>query len=498
MSWISDRWNDVCKFGSDFGNNFVDGFKDAGELFEYAGEALDDGNYLGAFHRGVMGTATGLANTITLGGAHKLGELASDNIENGGADESENILDGIGDAASKVVEYCAKNEAESALMQDDLMNGQYTEYEYNKDTHSFDVAKDADGNAKTYNAETDEQREKFRTMGRVMGGVDAAGDIVDLATLGWGGKAVSVSAKTAAREGAEEVVEQAAKQTVKRAAKETTEEIAEQGAKRIAKDVAEETVEQTVKNTTKEALQETAEQTAKQVVKETVKDAAETAAEKTVRNAAKDGAKKVTLSEIKDGLKNTIFNKPLQKGAALYVNDRLINGKTYADKEMHGTAYAATDAAVDITANAVSATKSVAEGTLNSISDSFLSRHPKLGKFINTCRAGAYAAAHSLTNTQFGAGAVALVVKPFDFMKSKVMNTQGDYTGKSVTDVAKELHEKSTSNGESFTSNYVAKVKELDERIGLDPYSRRTVAEFEGLVAADNEQAEDNIEFSPA
>ena len=140
-------------------------------------------------------------------------------------------------------------------------------------------------------------------------------------------------------------------------------------------------------------------------------------------------------------------------------------------------------------------------GTMNSINDSFLANHPKLGRFINTCRAGAYAAAHSLTNTQFGAGVIALAVKPFDFMKSKILNEQSDYAGKSIGEVAEELHEKSTSNGKTFTSNYVEKVKELDERIGLDPYTRRTVAEFEGITIADdtpNEQTGDNMEFSPA
>lgn len=137
MSWISDRWDDVCEFG----NNLVEGYKDAGELFEYASDAWEDGNYLGALHRGFMGTMTGLGNTITLGGTHKLGEMASDNIDSGGADQSDNILDGIGDGASKVVDFFARNEAESTLIQDDLMDDQYIEYEYNKDTHAFDIAK---------------------------------------------------------------------------------------------------------------------------------------------------------------------------------------------------------------------------------------------------------------------------------------------------------------------------------------------------------------------
>lgn len=497
MSWISDRWDDVCEFG----NNLVEGYKDAGELFEYAGDAWEDGNYLGALHRGFMGTMTGLGNTITLGGAHKLGEMASDNIDSGGADQSDDILDGIGDSASKIVDFFARNEAESTLIQDDLMDGQYVEYEYNKDTHSFDIAKDADGNSKVYNAETEEQREQFRNMGRVMGGIDATGDAVDLITLGWGSKAVSTSAKAVAKEGAEEVAEQVVKQTVKTTVKETTEEAVEQGAKQVAKEAAEEVVEQTVKEAAKETTEEIVEQTAKQAAKETVKEVAEETAEQTVKNTAKESAKKITLSEVKDGLKNTIFHNPAQKGAALYINSRLINGKTYSDEETHGAAYAVTDAAIDVASNAISTTKSFTEGTMNSINDSFLANHPKLGRFINTCRAGAYAAAHSLTNTQFGAGVVALAVKPFDFMKSKILNEQSNYAGKSIGEVAKELREKSTSNGETFTSNYVEKVKELDERIGLDPYTRRTVAEFEGIAIADdtqNEQTGDNMEFSPA
>lgn len=86
-------------------------------------------------------------------------------------------------------------------------------------------------------------------------------------------------------------------------------------------------------------------------------------------------------------------------------------------------------------------------------------------------------------------------------MKSKILNEQSDYAGKGIGEVTKELREKSTSNGETFTSNYVEKVKELDERIGLDPYSRRTVAEFEGIAVTDdtqNEQTGDDMEFSPA
>lgn len=485
MSWISDRWDDVCEFG----NNLVEGYKDAGELFEYAGDAWDDGNYLGALHRGFMGTMTGLGNTITLGGAHKLGEMSSDNIDSGGADQSDDILDGIGDSASKIVDFFARNEAESTLIQDDLMDGQYVEYEYNKDMHSFDIAKDADGNSKVYNAETEEQREQFKNMGKVMGGIDAAGDAVDLITLGWGSKAASTSAKAVAKESAEEMAEQVVKQTVKTTVKETTEEAVEQGAKQVAKEAAKETTEKIV------------EQTAKQAAKETVKEVAEETAEQTIKNTAKESAKKITLSEVKDGLKNTIFHKPVQKGAALYVNSRLINGKTYSDEETHGAAYAVTDAAIDVASNTISTTKSFTEGTMNSINDSFLANHPKLGRFINTCRAGAYAAAHSLTNTQFGAGVIALAVKPFDFMKSKILNEQSDYAGKSIGEVAEELREKSTSNGKTFTSNYVEKVKELDERIGLDPYTRRTVAEFEGIATADdtqNEQTGDNMEFSPA
>ena len=508
MSWISDGWDNVCEFGNNlwdgacaFGNNLWDGYKDAGELFEYAGEAWKDKNYLGALHRGFMGTMTGLGNTATLGGTHKLGEIISDNVSSGEVEQHDNALDGIGDGVSKVFDFFARNEAESILIQDALMDGQYIEYEYDKDKHSFDVAKDADGNAKIYNADTEEQRKKFRNMGKVMGGIDAAGDAVDLITLGWGGKAASTSVKAVAKEGAEEVAEQVVKQTVKTTIKETTEEAVEQGAKQVAKEAAGEVVEQTVKKAAKETTEEVIEQTAKQAAKETIKEAAEEAAEQTAKNTAKEGAKKITLSEVKDGLKNTILHNPAKKGAALYVNSRLINGKTYSDKEMHGTAYAIADVTTDVASNAISVTKSVTEGTMNSIKDSFLVNHPKLGRFINTCIAGAYATTHSLTNTQFGAGVIALAVKPFDFMKSKIMNKQGDYTGKGIGEVAKELREKSTSNGETFTSNYIEKVKELDKRIGLDPYSRRTVAEFEGIAVTDdtqNEQTSDDMEFSPA
>ena len=506
MAWYNDFWDNVC-----------DAADNCGEMFSMAGESFANGNIMGGLHQGFLGVCSSAGNVITLGGANALGNAMSDYIDSDGNDKQTGVFDAIRDVSVNALNHVAKSEAESMLMQDDLVNGVYNEYKYDNDKNCYVIDKDEDGNLKSYKAVTKEEKDEFKKLANTMGAVDVVGDVVDVVTAGYGGKAITAIGKKASVEITQEVVEQtvktSAKQGVKYLAKEGVEEVAEQGVKYIAKEGT--------KQIAKEGVEEVAEQGVKYIAKEGTKQIAkegvEEVAEQGIKYIAKEGTKQIAKEGIEDGVESivTTTTKTITKdvvkdkvekgvvgrvGNALKVNgigliatrpitNRVLSGETVADTAMNGLGNAVIDATKDTAGYAVGQAETVVSGvgaTLDKVSDSWLSKHPVLARFVNTCKSAYYASTKSFTNNKVGALAVATVSKPLDKVKSFISSSSEKYEGMSINEMANQFKAESTKDNKKWTDHYVERVKELDAELGLDSSTRSLVAR-EDSVSSDAE-----------
>lgn len=285
-----------------FFSNLADGYKDAADLFSEAGDRLKSGNVAGAIGMGLNATFTGLGNTITLGGAHYIGEKGSEAVENGDTAQHDGILDGAKDCALNVADWFVRNDAESALIQSDLADGTLNEYKFNKEKHCYEIDKNADGSLKSYEIDKDTGLKYANAMGLV----DTAGYAVDLVSAGFGSGVFKTAAKTGAKKAITEGVEQGAKV----AAKESVEQLAKTGAKEAASTLVEESAKKAVTTLTKEGVEAVAEEGAEQLTKKAAKEAASTLAEEsaknTVKTLTKESAENVAKNGVKDLTKKTL------------------------------------------------------------------------------------------------------------------------------------------------------------------------------------------------
>ena len=472
----------------DFGNNLCDAFSNVGQCFELAGKQFSNGNFWGGVSNSLSGIGGAIGNTITLGGANAIGNAIEDGIKND---------TGVG-FVNAIVDYAAKNEAESIVTQMDLCEGRYSEYEFDEKAGAF-VA------TSTVYAQTDEQREQFKTMANVMGAVDTAGKAVDVvttavdvATLG-STFAAKQGAKAAGKEFLKAGTKEAAKKMTKESAKKVSEKLVGEAVEKGVKEGAEKLVGEAVEKGVKEGAEKAAEEAVKKGAKEAAKETAKKATKEGAKEVVEEGTKKIAKSAIEETgsslTKHQVksmtkaYNRQLNKRAATiiggslgvdFVADRLVSGKTAVDIEMKGAATALTDACSDVMGGAVgvagAAVGDVAGGIENLGMAAFAAEHPTLARFLNTCKAAFYAAKEKLMDTKMGTYAVAAVTKVSEKVKHTFKDTVDHYDGKSISEVAAELtaerNAKTGGEKKSLSEHYARRVTQLDQYIGLNSSDR--------------------------
>jgi hypothetical protein len=425
---------------------------------------------------------------------------------------------------SHLSNWFAKNEAESILTEDDLDNGEYTSYVFDKSQNCFVAEKDDDGNDVHYVADDEETADNFKKISRMMGAVDLAGDVVDVATAGWGtsllsksGKtvtktvttetveevvedsakaaakqAVKEGAKSSVKEGVEAVAEGSLKSAVKQAVKETTEEAVEEAAETSAKTAAKEAAEEGAKETAKEAAKSTAKSAAKEAVKEGAEETAEKAAEEGAKTVVKKTVTTTTETAAEKSLSKSFGEAVSKSGKAVALatlSDRVLSGQTVSDYEMNGSDYAGTQIVKDVACLSADVSEDVTAGAASSVFNGFLRNHPTLGKFVNTCRAGYSASVKSLAASGIGSYAVAMVEKSADAVESWAMSTDGKYKGMGLSEVAAKLQSENSEDGKTWSQRYVERVKSLDAELGIDSSERY-------LVKSMDDKSADGVAFS--
>lgn len=498
-----------------FFKNFIDGYKDAGELYSFAGEKFKSGNIMGGIGSGINGTLVGLGNTLTLGGSHFVGEAMSDNIDSGDSKVHDGVFDGISDAVCNGADWLIRNDAESYLMQDDLANGVYNEYSYNEENHCFEIKRDRDGNLKSYSIDKDLGRKYANAMGTV----DVAGYALDVATAGFGSGLVSAGGKKAAqvvvKEGTEEAVEQtvkvATRQTLKNVIGEGVEESAElavkqtikEGAGEILQDAAEVSTKNLVKDMTEDAVEEGAETAVRQTVKRTVgkeiKDIGTRVGKKQLNVISKDAkhlqnaAKSLVTGNyvgavIEGG--GTIV-KPVVKLGAYGVKDRVVNGTMvarlglkededgtkslatsdeYLETAVSNAPGLATEYTADTTSMVAGVVGDVTGGNVNGAVNEFekwLGKHPFLAKAYRMASSATYATIHTLGHTKPVAYTSAVFAKSSDTIKSWIKDEYGKYGDMSIKDIANKTMEENKDNTKTWKENYADRAAEITASIGI-------------------------------
>ena len=502
MAWYNAFWDNVC-----------DAADNCGEMFSMAGESFANGNIMGGLHQGFLGVCSSAGNVITLGGANALGNAIYDSSVSGEADKHDNIIDGIGDGITHCVEWVAKNEAESMLIQDDLSKGVYNEYVWNDEGKYYEIDKDANGNLKSYEAKTPEELKEFDKLANTMGAVDVAFDVVDVATAGTGSKAIKSVVKPAGtiviKEG---VIDNAVKQSAKHQIKHQVRRGLKMSSKGLVKEAISETTEGVIDSTAKQSVKQVVKEAAKEGTENIVEDAIESTAKQSVKQTIKVASKEGTEEVVKDGIKVSVkeggevvvqnvasksalnkakvVGKTIAKDAGiLIVGNRVGSGKTVSDIAMNGGSYAATDIVKDTVNLTTDVAEDVAGGaaaTCLGVWDNWLSKHPVIGRFVNTCRSAYYASTKSFTNNKVGALSVAAISKPLDKVKSFISSSSEKYEGMSINEIANQFKEESTKENKKWKDHYVERVKELDAKLGLDSSTRCLVAS-EDSVSSDAE-----------
>ena len=171
------------------------------------------------------------------------------------------------------------------------------------------------------------------------------------------------------------------------------------------------------------------------------------------------------------------------------VASRVISGQTVADCKMYGGTKAAMDIVGDVSdyaSDQIGLTVNAVEGVAGAISNSWLAKHPVLGKFVNTCKSAYYATTKSFTNNKVGALAVATIAKPVDKIKSFIGSSTETYRGMNINEMANQFKAESTKDNKKWSDHYVERVKELDAELGIDS-STRTLVSSKEVVANNSE-----------
>ena len=407
-----------------WGDAIVDGYKNAGEMFEWGAEQWGKGNYLGAASSFLTGTFAGVGNTITLGGANAIGENIADKVD----DVEAGKLDENGDKvelnfAENIVAKIAKGNAESMILQDEL----------------------ADAGELGY--------------ANLLGGIDVASYALDFA----GGMGLTQAGKQLVTGVAKTGVKQAVKTTVK----ETTEEIVEQGAKQAAKTAV------------KEVAEEGAEQVAKTAAKTAVKEIAEEGAEQAGKKIVRETVKETVETTAKVGLKDRLTHMGLS-GAGAYVAANVDGSDAYriienTKDDGFGSAMVteAKRAVADTVDNVGTLADDVVDDAGGAVMGAVADKWPALAKFINTARAAFYATSSELTQTTPGSYAIAVFEAAKERVSAWFSESDYKYEGKSLGDIAHQLRENSQGFADTWQGAYKKRVLHLDEELGLDSSDRK-------------------------
>ena len=200
-----------------FWENLGDAYSNVGEMYKLGWDNLSQGNVAGGIEQWLMGTASGIGNTITLGGANAIGNAMYSTVE----DNTEYVETVIGTDAN--------GEDITAFL---------PEYKENNVATFLTSLTGAKSKAESYIEQ--EQLVDSGEIGRAnkLGGIELASDAIDVVSVACGvgavGKAAGVGGKAAAAAGTE-AVEAAAKETGKTIAKEAVKEAAEEAGKTTGK-----------------------------------------------------------------------------------------------------------------------------------------------------------------------------------------------------------------------------------------------------------------------
>lgn len=405
-----------------FLSNLKEGYGYAKEMYSLAADDFSSGNILGGVYDAAIGTLSGAGNTITLGGANAIGTAIADDVESGDTNAIENVVDRV-----------AKSQAESEILQEQLAD---------------------QGNIGKAN---------------LLGGIDTASLALDIA----GGVGVSKAVGGLAKTTAKTVAKDTAKQTAKAAIKDTTGDIAEYSVKEATKDTIAKTAEQTIKSTAKDTAKDAAEQVVKNEVKDAAASTAKTVTKDTIGTAVKDTAKKETQTSIKKAFTKAAAST-VAEASILQIDGNNVN-QIIEDTKKDGIGSAITKAAIKQGTNIAGDAANVADDVTSAVTNSWLSNHPGLAKFVNSVRAAGYASRKMIERTATGSYASATISKITTSVHDWASSTSSLTSQQTLSDVAKDIQSESEekSNG-GWSKTYLARVTTLDAELGVDTTERWT------------------------
>ena len=459
-------------------------------------EGIDDfkhGHILSGAGKMVTGGLNAGGTIITGGGTTAFSESMYDRAESGDINETDSVGDAVLDTFAKWTCKAAANKANTWVTIDDLDEGYYVEREFDYETNSLVTKKDKDGNDISYYV----GKEEGAKLADKLGAVDGASQILDVVPAGLMTAPVrKVVRNKIGKEAAEEVTEHIVKKAVtegiehqvaKNASKEVTGEIVEKEVKnQVVKEVTDGIVEKEVKNqVAKEVTEEVAEKTIKdQVTKEVVKDAAKKSVVKNALNTTKKTAGNTIAAlygkKVKD---DALSATPFMR----YHSDFDENGSRVYSSDYNNIKEAGKYVVADETKDVIDATTDLAEGAAKDskkFADDclgpFFRRHPMIAKMYNTVRSAAYATVHTVGDNSLVAYASAACVKAGDNIKGWVTQNY-KHGGESIKDIARDIKKEHIEDGKNWTDHYVARVKTVDEELGIDSTTRYTVRKYDGI-----------------
>ena len=408
-----------------FWKNLGEAYSNVGEMYKLGWDNLSQGNVAGGIEQWLMGTASGIGNTITLGGANAIGNAMYSTVE----DNTEYVETVIGTDAN--------GEEITAFL---------PEYKENNVATFLTSLTGAKSKAESYIEQ--EQLVDSGEIGRAnkLGGIELASDAIDVisvtAGVGAVGRAAGVGGKAAAAAGTE-AVEAAAKETAKTTAKAAVKE--------TGKTIAKEAV--------KEAAEEAGKTTGKSILKQAVAGASKTAstAAKTAKVTATTGKSILTVTGVLAG-KNTLARIP----RTAVGEDKSVGLAATEETAKFGG---------EITGAATDMGDKIITGAF-----------PGIGYMINTVCAGAHATSTMMSATGAGAYASAVCTKAIDKVKSWIeMDAVGD-SEKTISEIAKKNKQAAAVNAnKGWVRLYADRVKALDAEDGYDSTSRTLVRKADGI-----------------
>ena len=405
-----------------FFSNLGDAFSEVGDFFSDGWECMKNGNVLDGLGNWVTGAADAVGNTVTLGGAHALGESISDTApmqaigetlgeyKLGEEERNEKCAQGWKDAQgywSLAGDHCLSNigngitlgqagkwgeDLASHIDYDAVGDGVHFKSDYDPWFGERILARIAKGNA-----DSEILQENCEAAGKVgyanlMGFVDCGSLALDVYT--------GASLTHIATAPLKQIGKEGLKQGVKVGTKEVVKDVTVAGAKEA----------------TKVAVKEGIYITGKQWAKKTIGTALVTAS-----------VGQICSAEVNDMAKNGLGHQVTKQ--------------------------------ID---NIAGDAKELVDDVGDSLS--WLARHPFIARTVNTAKGIGDATVATLGSKKIVSNTAAWGKKFFDF--------QHQYDGVSTTEIAEEIRKHANEGNKSFMETYVDSVKKNDAKVNLDARDR--------------------------